>query len=1346
MKVRKFFIGVLLAFGLVFTACSGGGGGSSTTTTGSSATITAVDGYIRDAIVTDSAGQIGVYTSNGQYTFADSINYPLFLTGGVFEDTGVPFDIDMTAQEGSLLISPITTFLANNSTLLGKFANLGLGASTLSEFSVDYIDTNNNDLAKLSQLLYLAHKDTTLLNAFKTRILSSNPTNLDEMFTFLETDINATMSSGYAVSYRAFLAAVKALTTSPSEYETELKVFKASLNVDLTPVTHHGVTYGLVLSPYTGNIWLDRNLGASQVCTARDDAACYGDYYQWGRKSDGHQESDSTTTILQATDINDAGADYILSTDTYNYDWAEDADTDGLLRKENWSKTDGSSICPVGYHIPTIRELRDEIVDSTVTDEFNSFLKLPFAGYRRSSDGSYASFTGSIGSVWSNTLSSFRLYYSDYLSFSGNGVYSESSNRATGMSVRCLKDDINLVPTATSFSVSTDENIEADIRLLGNDGDGDTLAYTVVTNPLYGTLSGTAPDLTYNPSADYIGNDTFTYKVNDGKVNSKIATVSITIGDVPIIVTHNGIAYGTVTSPYTGQIWLDRNLGASQVCTAITDTACYGDYYQWGRNSDGHQKFNSTTTILRAENINNPGTDFILLFSLASPDYDWTIYTDSNGFLRSANWSKTDGTSVCPGGYRVPTITELLAETAAVNNNVDAFASFLKLPSAGYRKPDAGTHGIIIMDGGYVYSSSPISFSSSCFNFSIMVAGEKVSARSRGYPVRCVKSKNMVPTATSFSVSTDENIEVDITLSGHDGDGDSLTYTVVTNPLHGTLSGTVPNLVYNPTADYDGVDSFTYKVNDGLIDSEIATVSVTINDISVTIIHNGVTYGTVISPFTGKRWLDRNLGASRICTALDDTACYGDYYQWGRNSDGHEKFDSNTTNIQATDINSAGTDFVTSSDIYDYDWAQAVDGDGFLRAANWSKTDGTSVCPVGYRVPIIREILDETLDASTAVTNTTDAFNNFLKLPSAGYRDREDASMKLQGIYAGLWASSVTDVRSDYIYISSTSANTYHYYRSSAKAVRCILDESLPDTTSPTFTSSNVASVAEDQTSAITLVATDLSSVTYSISEEDAASFNIDSISGVVTFKTAPDYETQQNYSFTATATDSSGNSATQSVTITILYVESGYITHNGTNYLTVVSPYTGKVWLDRNLGASQVCTALDDTACYGDYYQWGRNFDGHQESNSVITTTQATDIDSAGSEFIILSSDPYDWSAIDSDGALRAANWSKIDGTSVCPVGFRVSTATELEAETTSASTAVKNNTDAFNNFLKLPSAGYRYGNDGSLKNQGSNGIAWTSSISGSYSSLLNFDSHNASVDYGYSRTYGFSVRCIKN
>jgi hypothetical protein len=87
---------------------------------------------------------------------------------------------------------------------------------------------------------------------------------------------------------------------------------------------------------------------------------------------------------------------------------------------------------------------------------------------------------------------------------------------------------------------------------------------------------------------------------------------------------------------------------------------------------------------------------------------------------------------------------------------------------------------------------------------------------------------NQPPIATSQSVSTSEDIVAPIVLSATDADGNSLTYSVVGGPSHGSLSGASPNLTYQPAANYNGADSFTFRANDGLASSNVATVSITV--------------------------------------------------------------------------------------------------------------------------------------------------------------------------------------------------------------------------------------------------------------------------------------------------------------------------------------------------------------------------------------------------------------------------------------------------------------------------------------------------------------------------------------
>ena len=204
-------------------------------------------------------------------------------------------------------------------------------------------------------------------------------------------------------------------------------------------------------------------------------------------------------------------------------------------------------------------------------------------------------------------------------------------------------------------------------------------------------------------------------------------------------------------------------------------------------------------------------------------------------------------------------------------------------------------------------------------------------------------------------------------------------------------------------------------------------------------------------------------------------------------------------------------------------------------------------------------------------------------------------------------------------------------------------------------------------------------------------------------------------------------------------------ITHNGVTYKTVKSPVTNRVWLDRNIGAAEVCTSYNDVACYGDYFQWGRNPDGHEDSNSGVTTTQASDISNVGHSLFIVTplSGRGDWAySIDPTGSARKAQWSKTDGSSVCPPGFRVPTLAELGAE---VSDDIHNRVEAFNSFLKLPSAGYR-NIDGVFKDVGEKGVYWSVDTNGYYSKGGIFMATSAQPIQNGKRAGGASVRCIKN
>ena len=252
--------------------------------------------------------------------------------------------------------------------------------------------------------------------------------------------------------------------------------------------------------------------------------------------------------------------------------------------------------------------------------------------------------------------------------------------------------------------------------------------------------------------------------------------------------------------------------------------------------------------------------------------------------------------------------------------------------------------------------------------------------------------------------------------------------------------------------------------------------------------------------------------------------------------------------------------------------------------------------------------------------------------------------------------------------------------------------------------------------------------------------------------------------SITLTLTTSGGSCGTTTATKTITVNAAGpsivYCLGAPTTIVDVTNPYTGKTWMDRNLGASRAATGSTDAAAYGDLYQWGRTADGHQcRSNTVHydgTSTRPTTITSTGAwdgKFIIIPSgtNRNDWVTTQTDNAWNTgtAGAPVKTATDPCPAGYRLPTETELNNERLSwvqaPISSTNSSTGAFASPLKLPVSGYRSSSSGTLDLVGGVGYYWSSTVSASNSRALYFDGGNAFMNTE-GRAIGFAVRCLKD
>ena len=395
------------------------------------------------------------------------------------------------------------------------------------------------------------------------------------------------------------------------------------------------------------------------------------------------------------------------------------------------------------------------------------------------------------------------------------------SNTAT---VTITVNAVNDAPVVSDVTKTTDEDTAVEITLSGSDVDtGDTLTYSIVNVPSKGTLGAiNGSTVVYTPSEHFNGEDTFTYKATDGVADSNTATVTITVNavnDAPVV--------SDVTKATDEDTAVEITLSGSDVDTG--DTLTYSIVNVPSRGTLGAIN-GSTVVYTPSEHFNG---------------IDTFTYKASDGVADSNTATVTINVNPVNDAPVISDVTKTTDEDTAVEitlsgSDVDTGDT---LTYSIVNVPSKGTLGAI-NGSTVVYTPSDNFNGIDTFTYK---ANDGVADSNTATVTINVNPVNDAPVISDVTKTTDEDTAVEITLSGSDVDtGDTLTYSIVNVPSKGTLGAiNGSTVVYTPSDNFNGIDTFTYKANDGVADSNTATVTINVNPVNDAPVVSNITATTL---------------------------------------------------------------------------------------------------------------------------------------------------------------------------------------------------------------------------------------------------------------------------------------------------------------------------------------------------------------------------------------------------------------------------------------------------------------------------------------------------------------------
>ena len=423
--------------------------------------------------------------------------------------------------------------------------------------------------------------------------------------------------------------------------------------------------------------------------------------------------------------------------------------------------------------------------------------------------------------------------------FSGTETFtyraSDGALTSEPVTVTLTVDPVNDAPVGAADTLAGDEDGVLSGNVLGNDSDvdGDNLTAALVEGPQNGTLVLDADGgFDFTPDADFNGTDTFTYRASDGAATSEPVTVTLTVDPVN-------------DAPVAGDDTVSGSEG-----TVLTGNVLSNDF-----DIDSET---ITATVVEGPSVGTLDFESDGGFSYTAPaHFNGTAsfsYRASDGALTSDTATVTlvvTPVNTAPEG--VPDTASGVEDTVLTGNVLsnDTDVDSETLTAALLSAPDDGSL-TLEPNGDFAYTPAPNASGTRTFTYEVS-DGEKSDG-----PISVtlhIEAVNDAPVATGDEVAGSEDESVTGSVLGNDADvdGDPLTATLETQAAHGfvalSANGT---FTYTPDADFNGTDTFSYVAGDGALESEPATVTITVAAVNDAPVLTGDTVaGDEDTPITG---------------------------------------------------------------------------------------------------------------------------------------------------------------------------------------------------------------------------------------------------------------------------------------------------------------------------------------------------------------------------------------------------------------------------------------------------------------------------------------------------------------